>query len=107
VLPAVGFPVRGTTAHCVYYEAQRDHPKPEFIALIEDRHHVPTSTRIAFWCETKDAVDRFATLLPGCGAKQIEGPEFCPEYSPTYYAVYFEDPSGNRFEVCCRTAVKP
>ena len=38
------------------------------------------------------------------GAKNIEGPEFCPEYSPTYYTVYFEDPCGNRLEVCCRTA---
>ena len=104
VLPAVGFPIRGTAPHCIYFEAKRDHPKPEFIALIEDHTHVANRTCLAFWCETREEVDRFATLLPGCAAKNIEGPEFCPEYTPTYYAVYFEDPCGNRFEVCCRTA---
>jgi catechol 2,3-dioxygenase-like lactoylglutathione lyase family enzyme len=104
ILPALGFPVRGTTSHCVYYEAAGPAPKPEFIALIEDCEHVASRTRTAFWADTRDAVDRFAALLPGCGARQIEGPEFCPEYSATYYAVFFADPCGNRLEVCCRTA---
>ena len=104
VLPPLGFPVRGTAPHCIYFEAKRDHPKPEFIALIEDKKHIANGTRIAFWCDTKTGVDRFATLLAASGAKNIEGPEFCPEYTPTYYAVYFEDPCGNKFELCCRTA---
>ena len=104
VLPALGFPVRGQAPHCVYFEAVGQHPKPEFIALIEDRAHVSHGTRLAFWRDTQEEVDAFAALLPNCGAKNIEGPDFCPEYTPTYYAVYFEDPCGNRFEVCCRTA---
>ena len=82
----------------------RDHPKPEFIALIEDRAHRPTATRLAFWCDTKQEVDAFAVVLGKTAADNIEGPMFCPEYSPTYYAVYFDDPCGNRLEVCCRTA---
>ena len=104
VLPSLGFPVRGTAPHCIYFEAKREHPKPEFIALIEDAAYIASSTRIAFWCDTKDEVDRFASLLASAGARNIEGPEFCPEYTPTYYAVYFEDPCGNKFELCCRTA---
>jgi catechol 2,3-dioxygenase-like lactoylglutathione lyase family enzyme len=104
VLPALGFHVRGTAAHCIYFEARRDHPKPEFVALIEDRSHVPTATRIAFWQDTKDQVDKVAALLAKAGAQNVEGPMFNPEYSPTYYAVFFEDPSGNRLEVCCRVA---
>lgn len=104
LMPALGFPVRGVTSTCVYYEAQRDHTKPEFVALIEDPSHLPNQTRLAFWCDTREEVDRFAESLPRAGALVIEGPEFCPEYSPTYYAVFFEDPSGNRLEVCCRTA---
>jgi len=107
ILPALGFPSRGQTSHCVYFEAVKNHAKPEFIALIEDRSHVSHATRIAFWRDTKEAVDAFADLLPKSGARNIEGPEFCPEYSPTYYAVFFEDPCGNRFEVCCRTAIEP
>jgi extradiol dioxygenase family protein len=104
ILPALGFPTRGRTSHCVYFEAVRQHPKPEFIALIEDRAHISNGTRIAFWRDTKDEVDSFAVLLPKSGAKNIEGPEFCPEYTATYYAVFFEDPCGNRLEVCCRNA---
>lgn len=104
VLPALGFPVRGTMPHGIYFEARRDHPKPEFIGLIEDPAHIAHRTCIAFWADTKDAVDAFAKLLPVAGAKNVEGPFFCPEYSPTYYAVYFEDPCGNRLELCCRTA---
>ena len=104
VLPSLGFPVRGTAPHCIYFEAKREHPKPEFIALIEDAAYIASSTRIAFWCDTKGEVDRFASLLASAGARNIEGPEFCPEYTPTYYAVYFEDPCGNKFELCCRMA---
>jgi hypothetical protein len=104
LLPALGFPTRGVTSHCVYYETLRDHPKPEFIALIEDRAHIPNSTRIAFWCETKEEVDALALLLKGSDAKNFEGPMFCPEYSPSYYAVFFDDPCGNRLEVCCRNS---
>lgn len=104
LLPALGFPTRGVTSHCVYYEAVRDHPKPEFIGLIEDRAHVPNSTRIAFWCDTKEDVDALAVMLVRIAARNLEGPMFCPEYSPTYYAVFFDDPCGNRLEICCRYA---
>jgi predicted lactoylglutathione lyase len=105
LLPTLGFPTRGVTTHCVYYEAARDHPKPEFIALIEDPAHIPNRTRIAFWCDTKEKVDALAELLNKSGARNLEGPMFCPEYSPTYYAVFFDDPCGNRLEVCCRNTI--
>ncbi len=104
LLPALGFPTRGVTAHCVFYEAVSDHPKPEFIGLIEDRAHIPSSTRIAFWCDSKEEVDALALLLTASDAKNMEGPMYCPEYSPTYYAVFFDDPCGNRLEICCRSA---
>jgi catechol 2,3-dioxygenase-like lactoylglutathione lyase family enzyme len=104
VMPALGFPVKGSTAACTYYEAARDHPKPEFVALVEDRAHVANGSRVAFWSETKEAVDRLGPVLAGAGAAEVEGPMFCPEYSPTYYAVFFADPSGNRLELACRVA---
>jgi catechol 2,3-dioxygenase-like lactoylglutathione lyase family enzyme len=104
ILPALGFPTRIQEADCVSYDSTTDHPKPEFIALSEDKNHVPNLTRIAFWRETKEEVDSFAMVLKPAGARNIEGPELCTEYSPGYYAVFFEDPCGNRFEVCCRCA---
>jgi catechol 2,3-dioxygenase-like lactoylglutathione lyase family enzyme len=30
------------------------------------------------------------------------GPEICEGYSPGYYAFFFEDPDGNKLEICCR-----
>lgn len=104
VLPALGFPTKGNTTHCIYYEALSGHPKPEFVALIEERSYIASSTRIAFWSESCEEVDRMGAVLLKAGAKNLEGPMFCPEYSPTYYAAFFEDPSGNRLEVACRVA---
>jgi len=101
-LPAIGFPDFCETTIGVSYEARRDHPKAEFIGLIEDPDHVPNATRIAFWAETKEEVDRIADVIVSVGARNVEGPMPCPEYSPTYYALFFEDPCGNRLEVCCR-----
>lgn len=103
-LPAIGFPEFGETPIGIAYDASRDHPKPEFIGLIEDPSHQPNATRIAFWAESKEEVDRIAKVVVAAGAKNVEGPMFCPEYTPTYYGVFFEDPCGNRLEVCCRTA---
>ena len=104
VLPALGFPVRIPEKDGISYDSISDHPKPPFIALSEDRGYVPNQTRIAFWRDSKEDVDSFATVLEAAGARNIEGPELCLEYSPGYYAVFFEDPCGNRFEVCCRCA---
>jgi len=28
----------------------------------------------------------------------LDPPTLCPEYSPRYYAVFFEDPDGLKFE---------
>ena len=101
-LPAIGFPDFCETTIGVAYESRCDHSKPEFIGLIEDADHVPNATRIAFGAETKEDVDRVADVIGSVGARNVEGPMLCPEYSPTYYALFFEDPCGNRLEVCCR-----
>src|SRR5947207_13905668 len=35
-------------------------------------------------------------------ARRLKGPEVCVDYSPGYYAFFFEDPDGNKLEICCR-----
>ena len=72
--------------------------------MIEDHAHQPNATRLAFWAETKEEVDQIAKVAAAAGAKNMEGPMFNPEYEPGYYTIFFEDPCGNRLEVCCRTA---
>lgn len=101
-LPAVGFPEIEEQADWIGFSAMRDESKPEFIGVIEDREHKPNATRLAFWAETREEVDRIAEVVAAAGGKNLEGPMLNPEYGPDYYAMFFEDPCGNRLEVCCR-----
>jgi hypothetical protein len=89
ILPALGFPKRNIEKTGVSFDSAREHIKPEFISLIEDPDHVPNKTRIAFWCDSQAGVDDFVRTLKDTPAKNVEGPMFCPEYSPTYYARCF------------------
>ena len=50
------------------------------------------------------SVDQIAKVVRRAGAKNIEGPQIWPDYSPGYYALFFEDPDGNKLEVCCRAS---
>ena len=72
------------------------------LGFTEDRHHQPDGTRIAFWADTREEVDRIAGLIPEIGGRNLEGPEVCADYSPGYYAFFLEDPDGNKLEICCR-----
>ncbi|HET9846203.1 MAG TPA: VOC family protein, partial [Nitrospira sp.] len=69
-----------------------------WFGVIEDHNHVPNATRFAFAVESSEEVNRLAEIVRTAGAINIEGPEDMP-YTRIYYAVYFEDPSGNRFEI--------
>jgi len=61
--------------------------------------HRPNKIRIAFWTDSNAMVDKLAAELKKIGAQNIEGPLF---ESDGYYAVFFEDPSGNPLEICHR-----
>ena len=67
--------------------------------IIHDPDHLPNANRVAFWVESRDEVDRLARVVRSAGARNVSGPKDMPEYTPTYYAVFFEDPWGNPLEV--------
>jgi catechol 2,3-dioxygenase-like lactoylglutathione lyase family enzyme len=73
------------------------------VGVTESRAHVPNDNRIAFWVSTREEVDRLAAIVQGAGAVEVSGPKEMP-YGPGYYAVFFDDPSGNRFELYNRPA---
>jgi len=103
LLNALGFTVDQKIKDWVSYEAPRNEGRPtEFFGFTHDPDHKPNGTRIAFWAESREEVDRVAKVAREAGAKTIEGPELYEE--PGYYAVFFEDPEGNKLEVCHRTA---
>ena len=78
-------------------------PGKAFFGFTEDPAHKPNATCIAFWVNTREEVDRIGEIVKRAGGRNIEGPAHCPEYSEEYYAVFFEDPDGNRLEVVHRT----
>jgi catechol 2,3-dioxygenase-like lactoylglutathione lyase family enzyme len=102
ILPELGFRHESPGEDFyTFFSGGRDRPT-EFFGLTEDRNHQPNGTRIAFWADTRDEVDRIATVVRDAGGKVLEGPELCVDYSPGYYAFFFEDPDGNKLEICCR-----
>ena len=100
LMPALGYDDVQAGARVVEY-FRRDEAD-QFFGIHERADHVPTDTRIAFAAASRADVDRVGALLRSIGARAIEGPEDCPDYTQPYYAVFFEDPEGNKLEVCCR-----
>lgn len=98
-LPLVGFIECVPLDGWIQFEAAGPGPAA-FFGVTEDPDHRPNRSRLAFHAESKAHVDQFSAQLPAIGARNIEGPEFV---DPAYYAVYFDDPSGNPLEICFRS----
>lgn len=101
VLPAIGFGVDKSGDEWGLFEAEGG-KAVDFFGFTEEADHRPNGSRIAFWAESREAVNKVADVVRKAGGRKIEGPELCIDYSPGYYAVFFEDPDGNKLEVCFR-----
>jgi len=84
-----------------YHQPGADGAQP-FLWLIEDARHTPGLSRIAFAAATRSQVDRLASIAQNAGARAFEAPHIATEYGPFYYAAFFEDAEGNKYEICCR-----
>lgn len=92
------FPVGGEP-HCHYYNRS-------FQITIrparsgESRHdsYSPGLHHLSLRLANNVAVDKIAGRLRAIGIA-VEGPRLWPEYAPDYYAAFFSDPDGIRFEV--------
>lgn len=74
--------------------------RADFFNVFEDPTARPTATRIAFAAPSPAFVDEVARLVCEHGARNVEGPAYFEQHHPSFYAVFFEDPLGNRLEVC-------
>ena len=100
LLPALGFTKDVSVDAWFTFEAEVPTGVAEFFGMTESPRHVPNETRIAFWAESPHEVDRLAEVVRQAGGRNIEGPGY--HEGPGYYAVFFEDPCGNRLEICHR-----
>lgn len=104
LLPALGFTVVDRCNGVRCYSLEGAPQTAAFIELNESPGHRGNANRIAFRADTEEEVNRLGEIVRAAGARVVEGPEYCAEYKPGYYAVFFEDDDGNRWEICCRNA---
>ena len=103
-LPALGFTRQEPDMATWHYGIPGQRTNTPFIELNEEPSYRGSATRFAFWADTEEEVNRVGELARVAGAQAVEGPEYCADYTPGYYAVFFEDRDGNKWEICCRTA---
>jgi catechol 2,3-dioxygenase-like lactoylglutathione lyase family enzyme len=80
---------------------QAPEAEQEWFGFTEEPDMVAGSTRLAFNAESRQIVNHVAEAARAAGARNVDGPAVETDYSPNYYAVFFEDPDGNELEVCC------
>ena len=102
LLPAMGYSEISEDEQTIcYYSPGRDRAEP-FFGIDVDSAHRPNGSRIAFRASSREEVDRLAGIAHAAGASAFEAPHLCEEYSPFYYATFFEDADGNKLEICFR-----
>lgn len=91
--------------HVVSYEHPRlgiaiTSPRREFSHESVHRRRPGALHHLAFRVETRSDVDRLHLQLVQIGAEVVVSPRDFPEYIPAgYYAFFFKDPDGIRYEV--------
>ncbi len=103
-LPALGLTEIDPSEDQIGYVMPGAKGNSPFVWLNEEPGHRGSANRVAFWADTEEEVNRLGKVVVEAGARAVEGPEYCHDYTPGYYAVFFEDADGNKWEICCRTA---
>jgi catechol 2,3-dioxygenase-like lactoylglutathione lyase family enzyme len=75
-------------------------PRAAFRDEVVHRRKPGSLHHLAFRARSREEVDRVHEALKALGAEIVTPPRLYPEYKPTgYYAVFFKDPDGIKFEV--------
>lgn len=89
--------------HCHYYNrALQISIRPAHTEAGHDPY-APGLHHLCLQVESKGGVDAVYRVLTNLGIEATE-PALYTQYDPDYYATFFEDPDGIRFEVVCRVA---
>ncbi len=102
LLPAMGYSRISADAESVCYYDPADSRSNSFFGIVLDHRHHRNGSRVALRAGSRDEVDRLAAIAQAAGASEFEPPHLCEEYTPSYYATFFEDADGNKLEICYR-----
>ena len=114
-LPLLGFDLKHRSEahieahekHVVSYEHPRlsfaiTSPRSAFAGETIHRRRPGALHHLAFRVPSRVDVDRLHRELKAIGAVIVSPPREYPEYTPAgYYAVYFKDPEGIKYEIVC------
>ena len=115
LLPLLGFDVQRKVSaviekhefHVVEYGDPRlrfaiTSPRTVFARDTINRRKPGALHHLAFKATSRAEVDRLHSELKGIGATIVAPPREYPEYTPPgYYALFFKDPDGIKYEVVC------
>lgn len=113
-LPLLGFDIRSKVSAVIeehdFYVVEYTHPSLSF-AITSPRKGFINDTinrrkpgalhHLAFKAESRTEVDRLYVQLKEIGAPIVTHPKLYPEYSPDYYALFFKDLEGIKYEFVC------
>lgn len=102
LLPAMGYSEIGEDDETITYYRPGGRRSAPFFGINVDRAHRPNGCRIALYAPSRAEVDRLSAVAREAGATAFEPPALIAEYSPFYYASFFEDAEGNKLEICFR-----
>jgi catechol 2,3-dioxygenase-like lactoylglutathione lyase family enzyme len=115
LLPLLGFDVQSRVravleAHekeVVTYEHPRlgfaiTSPRSAFMHERINRRKPGSLHHLAFKATSRAEIDRLHSALKEIGATIVSPPREYPEYTPPgYYALFFKDPEGIKYEIVC------
>lgn len=93
--------------HVVSYEHPRmsfaiTSPLSAFAGEVINRRKPGSLHHLAFRAPSRAEVDRLHLEVKAIGATIVSPPREYPEYTPAgYYAFYFKDPEGIKYEIVC------
>jgi catechol 2,3-dioxygenase-like lactoylglutathione lyase family enzyme len=115
LLPLLGFDLKRRSSACIErhdkHVVSYQHPRLGF-AITSCRRGLAGESinrrrpgalhHLAFRAPSRAEVDRLHRELQAIGATIVSPPREYPEYTPAgYYALYFKDPEGIKYEIVC------
>jgi catechol 2,3-dioxygenase-like lactoylglutathione lyase family enzyme len=74
-------------------------PREQFKNEAVHRRKPGALHHLAFKAESRTELDEIALKLKALEVNIVAGPAFFPEHGDQYYAVFFKDPDGIKYEI--------